>query len=77
MKNKGWVPLKLTLGNHKMPFGLEELTSSKYITFMERSAANEAFSVGRQNGLSVGTHGDNWTFAVAAHLEGIDNENNT
>ncbi|PCJ00503.1 MAG: hypothetical protein COB14_04380 [Alphaproteobacteria bacterium] len=66
----GWKPAKITLGNHKMPFGLEELTSSKYITFIERSAASEAFGVGRKNGLSIGTSGSNWTLKGAVHMNG-------
>jgi len=75
LQYNGWKPASVTLGNHKMPFGLEELTSSKYITFMERSAANEIFSVGRKNGLSVGTNGDNWSLTGAVHMDGIDNNN--
>lgn len=70
----GFDNVNITLGHHKMPFGLEELTSSKYITFMERGVAT-GFSPSRQNGLSVGTGGDNWSFKAAAHLEGTDNEN--
>lgn len=31
-------------GHFKEPFGLEEMTSSRYTTFLERSSANEAFS---------------------------------
>ncbi len=71
----GWKPAKFTLGNDKMPFGLEELTSSRYITFLERSAGTGAFSISRKNGLSVGTNGDNWTLKGAIHMDGIDNEN--
>lgn len=71
----GFDNVDLTVGNHKMPFGLEELTSSKYITFMERSAPTGLFSPSRQNGLSVGTGGDNWSFKAAAHMQGIDNDN--
>ena len=46
---------KVTVGHHYTPFGLEEQTSSKYITFMERSFA-AGFSPSRKTGVSV-AHG--------------------
>lgn len=71
----GFDAVDFTLGNHKMPFSLEEQTSSKYITFMERSLTNDIFSPGRQNGLSAATNGANWSLKGAVHMDSIDNNN--
>ena len=69
---RGAGNLKLTLGNQKEPFSLNELTSSKYITFLERALPN-TFAPGRNLGLSVGTHGDNWGAKAGYYFEGVHN----
>ena len=43
----------IMVGHFKEPFGLEELTSSNYITFMERSSGSEAFVPSRNTGLML------------------------
>ncbi len=49
----------IKLGNHKMPFSMEEVTSSRYIVFMERALPN-VFTLGRRIGLSYTKWADNW-----------------
>lgn len=55
-------PAKFTFGQFKTPNSLEEQTSSRYITFMERASFTDAFSFGRQIGLGVTKAGDDYTF---------------
>jgi len=47
--------------------GLEELTSSKYITFMERALPTEAFATSRRIGLGIYDHSTHWNWAVSAY----------
>jgi phosphate-selective porin OprO/OprP len=57
----GFKNTKIIFGNQKEAFGMEEQTSSKYITFMERSMVTEAFGLGRGMGISAHQWGENWT----------------
>ncbi len=65
----GWkeVPLfgHVKLGHFKEPFSLEELTSSLFITFMERSLPN-AFAPARNFGIMAYdyTPDETWTYAI-------------
>ncbi len=60
----GMKPLSLKFGQFKTPNSLEEQTSSRYITFMERGAFTDAFSLARQIGVAVGYAADDVSFTA-------------
>ena len=68
---------KLLVGQFKAYFGLEELTSSKYITFMERALVTE-LAPGRNMGIGYHTYRNSWTYAIAIfgeeYSDDVDNE---
>jgi len=69
IKYTGWNSfhnLGVTVGHHKLPMMLENMTSSRFISFMERSTAHGAFvdDIGdRQIGVSANLNGANWSLA--------------
>jgi phosphate-selective porin OprO and OprP len=66
-------PAWIRAGQFKTPNSLEELTSARFTTFMERAAITDAFALDRQIGLGGGVGGENW--GVDAGLFGQDAEN--
>nr|XP_061811862.1 porin O-like [Nerophis lumbriciformis] len=72
-----WLELKNTsagavrFGHFKEPFSMEELTSSKYLTFLERSLPN-VFAPGRNTGVQLSDKGDKYTWAIGAFRETDD-----
>ncbi len=64
----------ITVGQFKEPFSLEELTSSNYISFMERALPN-VFAPKRARGLGVHTvWEDTVTAAAGVFGEGVDSD---
>jgi len=53
---------KWKFGQFKTPNSLEEQTSSRHTTFMERASFTDAFGLARMLGIGYGNGGDNWTF---------------
>jgi len=58
----------IKVGNHKTPFGLDTLTSSKNITFMER-AYIDAWAPDRLMGLNVSGWGSHWQASAGIYGE--------
>jgi len=74
----GFKPVTITFGHHKMPLSIEELTSSKYITFIERSQLVNGIVAdtggGRQYGLSAHSYFNDMFTAAGAIYAGSANE---
>lgn len=51
-------------GHFKTPNSIEYLTSSRYITFMERQQGNSGFRYGRRLGVQVSRGGSNYSLAA-------------
>ncbi len=66
-----------TVGHFKEPFSIEELTSSRFITFIERSLLNGAFTPARNSGFmindSVLTDRITWAFGMFKDVGGSGN----
>lgn len=67
----GFDDLELKVGNFKDPFMLQEQTSSKYITFSERSLL-DAFTEGRHIGIMASSKHKHWTVATGFFGDAVD-----
>ncbi len=76
LRYTGWGKgANVTIGNQKMPFGLEELTSSKDISVLERSAITERYAIGRAEGVQLHGKSSNQTYAIGFFTDdGKDSE---
>ena len=69
--NNDWGSVKF--GHFKEPFSLEELTSSKYLAFLERSLPIEAFAPSRNSGIGVeGSNGDRFNWGLGYFFDADD-----
>ncbi len=67
--------LTLTAGHFKEAVSMEEITSSRFISFMERGSFTDAFDLSRRVGASAALSGANWTWTTAVQggrMDGLD-----
>ena len=76
MEYTGFKPVSVTVGQFKEPFSLESVTSNRYLTFTERSVANNAFVEWANPyllGISGQSFGERYTVRGALQAEPIGN----
>ena len=61
---------KITVGKHYEPLSLQELTSSKWVTAVERAAINDFFAEGRNVGISLQGANKLWGYGVGIYDNG-------
>ena len=66
----------IKVGHFKAPMGLEELTSSRYQTFVERAYPMLAFEIDRRAGIEYSRWGDHWNFRGMVFGQTFDTEKN-
>ncbi|MDQ2068367.1 OprO/OprP family phosphate-selective porin [Natronospira bacteriovora] len=62
LRYRGFENGALTIGNFKVPFGMDQLTSSNHLAFIERSLPTD-FTQSRRLGVGYSSSGDNWAFS--------------
>lgn len=75
IKYTGWDGADLTLGKHKEPFGLENMTSSKDITAIERTMIVNALAPGKKYGASLGGGSNEFTWQFGVYDRGDEGGN--
>jgi len=66
--------IKIKVGQFKTHNSLDELTSSRFISTIERSAVTDAFALDRRAGVAVNFSGDNFGFDVGAFGTNVDSD---
>lgn len=71
LRYRGWGHTDFKLGQFKVPFGLEQLTSTNDIAFMERALPSDAFTLSRRKGIGVQGSGAKYTWSAMAFAPSI------
>lgn len=74
LRYDGWKPSAFTFGQFKVPFGLEEQTSSNNITFIERALPGAAFAPSRRLGVGFDLVSNSYTLAAMGFGQSIDGD---
>lgn len=77
LQHTAFGPGALTVGQFKTPMGLEELTSSNVITFIERSQAVSAVAPNFRRGLGYSGSTGNISYATMLYGQGFRNATNS
>jgi phosphate-selective porin OprO and OprP len=67
LKPKDWGIGEIRFGNQYVYNSLEQITSSRFITFMERAAYIEAFFLDRQIGSAILAGSEHWSFQTGIY----------
>lgn len=70
----GWQAGQLSLGQFKVPFGMDTLTGSSSRPFIEGPMPNEAFPPSRRLGLAFGRETSSYTFTTMAYGASISGD---
>ncbi|MEJ2443905.1 MAG: porin [Exilibacterium sp.] len=74
----GWNEMaRLSIGEQKEFFGLEDTGSSKWITAIERSMPSSAFDVGDNMGIKIHGANDLLTYSAGIYKESVDAADNS
>ncbi len=72
----GFQNSHIKVGHFKAPVGLNELTSSRFLTFAERAYPMLAFKIGRRTGIEYSKWGKNWNFRGNVFGQTMDTRKN-
>ena len=72
IRYNGFDNMRVTVGRQKEPFGLNQLNSSNDITFLERSASDEAYAPARSDGIQLDGRSGNTVYAIGVFEDDVD-----